>query len=203
MGEIGIDVRNIEIQRGKRYGYLCLISLITLLPLAMILSPKYKQADQMSDLGIYSESAAIFSIMSIICGISLYQYFTLFLKNKFDSSNIQFLSTIIILGQIAAIGAIGLGIIPYYENFKEPHKWMATLAFSGLTISIFLLSYNYYRNDSRYYLAIFGFIIMIYSLLYPAYFRLQPTKGYFQKIYLFSIVIWHIILNRGSIDIAN
>ncbi|MHA2172514.1 MAG: DUF998 domain-containing protein [Candidatus Kariarchaeaceae archaeon] len=189
-----------QIQRGKYYGYGVLASFFLLLPIASLLSQDYTQDKQMSDLGVDPKSALIFNIMVVFAGYCLYQYHSLYLRNQVNPSKFRYWSMIITLGQIAGIGTIGMGLIPYYKWLKEPHTWMAVGFFGGMSLSILLYSIDLYRNKSRKNLALFGFLIFIYALLYPMYFRYTSTKGYWQKAYALILILWHILLHQGDLE---
>lgn len=193
------NISNLLIKRGKFYGISTLAILFTFIPISMKLSPIYEQTDQLSDLGKTSESAIVFNLGVIITGMCLYKYYTLYLKNRLYYSNLRHYSLIIIFGQIAAFGTIGLGVIPFYQKYEQPHALLALMAFSGMTMSILFCSIDFYQHKFRLQLVIFGFIILLYAISYPFYFRDLPSKGYWQKIYLFFIISWHLILNSGDL----
>ncbi|MHA2253514.1 MAG: DUF998 domain-containing protein [Candidatus Kariarchaeaceae archaeon] len=203
MREIEVDQLGPKIRQGKIYGFGTVVALTIFLPLAMILSPEYKQTDQMSDLGVTKESALVFNVSTIFLGYCLFQYYRLYIRNTASPANFKYRSIVIAFGQIAGIGTIGVGIIPYRGSLKEIHTWLAVLFFAGMSISILLYSMYLLNTRTGRRLAYFGFAVFVYSLMYPMFFRMQPSKGYWQKIYLFSIVLWHLLLDPSTLDEKN
>ncbi|MHA2252191.1 MAG: DUF998 domain-containing protein [Candidatus Kariarchaeaceae archaeon] len=183
-------------------GLTSLFAFIVILPIIISLDNDFVVSltyfDPLSDLGTSPDAGDAFNAFLMINGILLYLYYSLyFTQIREVYTNFGAWKFVQIFGKLAGFGQFGIGFFANSDALHALHMISGILFFGGVVLIIMILSadfeVSFYDNRLSKFLVIFGYVIGLFSILYPFYFSSSKMKGIWQFSMLFAIILWHFV----------